>query len=151
MIWLRGVTGAETVVNVHHGHAAGATVQHGEQRGDAAKARAVADARRHGDDRFGDESGDDARQRAFHAGDGDDDVRLLKRFHPREHPVQAGHADVVDALHAVAHDFGGDGGFLGHRQIARAGADDGDETGALGQRFFLDGHAAGEADDGRRA
>ena len=72
-------------------------------------------------------------------------LRLLKRFHSREHPVQAGHADVVDALDAVAHDFGGDGGFLGHRQIARAGTDDGDEPGALGQRLFFDGHAAGEA------
>ncbi len=66
------------------------------------------------------------------------------RFHPREHPVQAGHADVVHAFHAVAHDFGGDGGFLGHRQIARAGADDGDEAGALAAWFFLDGHAAGD-------
>ena len=55
-----------------------------------------------------------------------------------------GHADVVNALDAVAHDFGGDGGFLGHRQIARAGANDGDEPGALRQRLFLDGHAAGE-------
>ncbi len=77
-------------------------------------------------------------------------IRALKQFQPREHPVQPGHADVVDALHAVAHDFGGDGGFFGHRQIAGAGADDGDETGALRQRFFSRWSRSGQADDGWR-
>ena len=56
--------------------------------------------------------------------------------------MQAGHADVADALDAVAHDFGGDGGFLGHGQIARAGADDGDGAGAFARGLFFDGDAA---------
>ena len=51
-----------------------AAVQHAEQRREAAEAGAVADAGRHGDDRHADQAGDDARQRAFHAGDDDDDA-----------------------------------------------------------------------------
>src|SRR5438309_2597969 len=57
-----GVAGAEAVINVHHSHAAAATVQHTEQRGQPAEARSVADARGHGDHRSGDESGHHARQ-----------------------------------------------------------------------------------------
>jgi len=79
-----GVTRAETVVNVHHGHTTAATVQHAEQRRDAAEARAVADARRHGNDRFGNQTGDDARQRAFHAGDDDEHVRTPDVFRFRQ-------------------------------------------------------------------
>jgi len=77
------------------------------------------------------------------AGDGDDDIRALEPVELGERAMQSGDADVMRAFDAVAHDFGGDGGFLGHRQIARAGADHGDEAGALRQRFFLDGHATG--------
>src|ERR687887_36890 len=58
---------AETVVDIDDRHARGAAVQHAEQGGDAAEARAVADARRHGDHRYADEAGDDAWQRPFHA------------------------------------------------------------------------------------
>ena len=55
-------------------------------------------------------------------------------------PVHAGHAHVGDSLHAIAHDLGGDGGLLGDRQVAGAGADHGDGAGPLGQGLALDGH-----------
>ena len=44
------------------------------KRREAAEARAIADARRHGHDRHVDEAADYARQRALHAGDDDDDA-----------------------------------------------------------------------------
>jgi hypothetical protein len=40
--------------------------------------------------------------------------------------LDAGHAHVVDALHGAAHELGGDGRLLGHRQVGGAGAEDGD-------------------------
>ena len=66
----------------------GAAVEHAEQRGDAAEAGAVADARRHGDDRHADQAGDDARQRAFHAGDDDDDARGVEPRALAEQPME---------------------------------------------------------------
>ena len=56
-------------------------------------------------------------------------------------PMQAGHADVVNALDPVAHDFRRHRRFLGHGQIAGAGANDRDGSGTFGQRFFFNGHA----------
>src|SRR5437879_10865252 len=64
-----GVARAEAVVNIHHGHAAAATVQHAKQRRKPGKAGSVADAGRHGDDRFGNQSGDQTRQRSYNASD----------------------------------------------------------------------------------
>jgi hypothetical protein len=61
--------GAETVVDIDDGDVGGATVEHAEERGDAAEAGAVADAGGDGNDRRGDEATDDAGQRAFHSSD----------------------------------------------------------------------------------
>ena len=52
-----------------------------------------------------------------------------------EQAMQAGDADIEDALDAVAHDFGGDGGFFGDRRIAGAGRDDDD--GALSRQIAV--------------
>ena len=41
-------------------------------------------------------------------------------------PMDAGYADVVNRVHFIAHYFGGDLGFFGHRDVAGAGADYGD-------------------------
>ena len=62
----------------------------------------------------------------------------------RQQPVQTGNAGVADPLDPVAHDFGGHGRFLGHRQVTRAGANDGDGAGPFRQRPFLDGHTTGD-------
>ena len=40
--------------------------------------------------------------------------------------MNAGYADVVKMLDVVAHDFGGDDGFLRHRNVAGPGGNDGD-------------------------
>ncbi len=63
---------AEAVVDVDHADAAGAGVEHREQRRDPAEVGAVADTRGDRDDRDIDEPGDQGRQRALHAGDRDD-------------------------------------------------------------------------------
>ena len=47
---------------------------------------------------------------------------------PRRQAVRPGHADVVDHRHAHAHPIERFAGFLGHRQVARAGRDDGDPS-----------------------
>ena len=48
-----------------------------------------------------------------------------------QEPVQSSHAHVGNALDPVAHDIGGHGRLLGHRQITGAGANDGDGSGTL--------------------
>src|SRR5579863_4617073 len=103
---------------------------------------AIADAGGNGDDGLGNEAGDDAGQRAFHAGNDDDDICALDNFEFAENTVQAGDADVTDALDTVAHDFGGHGGFLGDGQIAGAGADNGNRAGTFARGRFFDGDAA---------
>jgi len=95
--------------------AAAATVEHAEQCGEAAEARAVADAGRHGDDRrltspataLG--SAPSMRRRR----------RDMAGLHARalgEQPVNAGHPDIVDALDAIAEDLERERGFLGDRR-----------------------------------
>ena len=49
-----------------------------------------------------------------------------------EHAMNAGDADVVQPLDAVAHQVGGDGRLLGDRQVGRAGG--GDDDGAPSRR-----------------
>ena len=53
-----------------------------------------------------------------------------------QQPVQAGDADVVEAVDVVAHDLGRDRRFLGHRQVRSPGRADEDHALAA-----LDGHA----------
>ena len=62
---------------------------------------------------------------------------MLDEFQPPEQTMQPGDADIMNALHVVAHDFGGDGGFFGDRQVACAGADDGDKPGRLRAGFSM--------------
>ena len=65
---------AVAVVDVDHGDAGRAGVEHREQRGDPAEGGAVADAGRHRDERHADQAADHGRQRALHAGDDDQAV-----------------------------------------------------------------------------
>ena len=94
-----------------------------------AEGRAVADAGGHGDDGRGDESADDAGQCAFHAGADDGHFAALQRFVMGEQAMQAGDADIEEALDGRAEEFGSDGGFFGDREIAGAGAENGHGTG----------------------
>ena len=54
-----------------------------------------------------DQARDDARQRAFHPGDDDDDARRFQAAALAEQAMQSGDADVVQPLDVVAHEFGG--------------------------------------------
>ena len=72
------MTAIEAGVDVHDDHVRGTTVEHAQQRGQAVKMGAVADARRHGDHRAIDQPADHAGQGAFHAGDDDQQ----RRHHP---------------------------------------------------------------------
>jgi len=56
--------------------------------------------------------------------------------------VDAGNADIVILLHAVAHDVGGDDGFFGDRDVGGAGAEHGDGAGTFRQRLADDGDGA---------
>ena len=78
------VGGTKAVVDIDDRDAAGAGIEHGEQCCHAAKACTVAHARGNGDDRTAHQAADDARQGAFHAGDGDDHLRLSKLLGMRE-------------------------------------------------------------------
>src|SRR5919202_163284 len=69
---------AEAVVYVDDRDVRGAGVEHAQKRRDAAERRAVADARRHGDDGRGDEYADDRGERALHAGRDDDDAETAQ-------------------------------------------------------------------------
>ena len=87
----------------------------------SAKTCAVANAGGNGDDRTAHQTADNARQRALHAGDGDDHLRLGKFLGMREQAVQAGDTHVVEAVDLVAIELGRQRGFLGDGQVARAG------------------------------
>ena len=137
-----GVTGAETIVDVDDGDAAGAGIKHRQQRGDAAETGTITDARRHSNDRFIHESADNTRQRAFHTGNDDEDIGGQQFFVERKKAVDAGNADIVVFLNMVAHDFSGHDGFLGNRDIGRAGAKDGNHPSAFGLRLEGDGDGA---------
>ena len=104
------------------------------------KAGAVSHAGGHGDHRAGDQTADDAGQRAFHAGADHHHARLGQPLAIAHQAVNAGDSDIVDGVHFVAHQFGGDLGFLGHRDIAGAGADHGDPA------LAVHGAVAPEAD-----
>ena len=89
------------------------------------KRRAVANARRHGDDRAVDQSADDAGKRALHPGDGDDGARTHQLVQTGEQTVQPGHADVIQPHDAVSEHLGCERCLLGDGNVARtAGRDD---------------------------
>ena len=97
MIDLGGdVARAKAVVDVDDGDAAGAGVEHREQRGEPAEVRAVADGGRHRDDRPVHEPAHDRGQRALHARDDHQRIGAHERFRAGEQAVQARHARVAN-------------------------------------------------------
>ena len=126
------IGGAKAVVDIDDRDAAGAGVEHGEQRGHATKVRAVAHAGGNGDDRATHQAADDACQGAFHAGDGDDHLRLGKFLSMSEQAVQAGDTYVVEAIDFVAVELGRQCRLFGDGQVARTGAGDDDASVAGG-------------------
>ena len=92
----------------------------------------ITDAGGNGDEWFGDEPRDHTGQGSFHSRGHDDDVRFLDDFQFLEQSMQSRHTHVGDSFHAIAHDFGGNGGFLCDWQIAGAGTHDCYVTAGLG-------------------
>ena len=111
---------------------------------------AVADARGHRDDRHVDEPADDARQRAFHSGDDDDDARGGQPGVLVEQPMQTGDADVVEPIDRIAHDFGGNGRFFGDRQVGGAGGGNEDRPAAARRVLKIERDTAAPARDTQR-
>ena len=58
--------------------------------------------------------------------------------------VNAGDSDIVDGVHVIAHQFGGDLGFFRDRNIAGAGADHGDPALAVHGTVAPEADGAGE-------
>ena len=142
-----GHAGAVPVVDVDHGDAGGAGVEHAQQGGQAAEGGAVPDAGGDRDERRPGEATDDRGQGALHAGDDDEAVDLVEPVAHGHEAVQAGHADVadLDGLGAVAGD--GERHLGGDRGVGGAGADDPDPAARDGQR--AEGGRAGGLVDGR--
>src|ERR1017187_2507108 len=134
------VAGAEAVVDVHHRDVRGATVEHAEQGGEAVETGAIADAGGDGDHRAGNHAAHHAGKRTLHAGADHDDAGFGEAFAVAHEAVDAGHADIVDGVDFIAHQFRGDPGFLGDRHIAGAGANHGDAA------FAVNGAVAPETD-----
>ena len=44
--------GAEAIIDIHHRYTGGARIEHAQERGQTVKTRSIADAGRHGNDRF---------------------------------------------------------------------------------------------------
>ena len=126
--------GAEPVVDVDHRHARRAGVQHGQQRSQPAEAGAVAHAGRHGYHGTCHQPAEHAGERALHPGSRDDDLRLAQHVQPVHQPVDAGHADVIHALYAVAKKLQRERGLFSHRNVAGAGRDHRDEGRVRGAR-----------------
>jgi hypothetical protein len=108
---------AKTVVDIHNRDPRRAAVQHAQERGESAEARSITHAGRHGDDGYFHEPSDDTWQRALHAGDDDDGSRSSQASLLAEQSVDAGHADVKQAIHWVTHHLRRDTGFLRNGQI----------------------------------
>src|SRR6266571_3983948 len=87
--------GAEAVVDVDNGDVGDATVEHAKERGNPAETGAIAHTRGHSDYRHGDETANDAGQRAFHTGHANDDTGLHQFFAMFEQPVNPCNANVV--------------------------------------------------------
>ena len=132
------IPGAEAVVYVHDRNSARTRVQHGQKRCYATEARSVPDARGHGNDRAGRHTAHDARKRALHAGDRDDDVRFGNIARMGKQPVNARHTDVVEPFHLVTEHLRRQRRFLGGVQVARAGGSDHDRAVAVGRRLAAD-------------
>ena len=82
------------------------------------------------------EPADDARQRPFHARDDHHHARRRKARMFAEQPVDAGNADVEEAIDRISHHLRRHACFFGHRQVRRARGGD-ENRAAAGQDIPL--------------
>lgn len=122
------VAGFEAGVDVDDTNIGGAGVEHSKERGDAAKAGAIADAGGDGDDGTGDMSADDAGERSFHTGDHDNGVGFSNAVEFSEQPLWTGDADIDDQIGVRPHPIRRFANFLGNRQVTGSGGNDGHDA-----------------------
>ena len=125
---------AVAVVDVDHGHAGSARVEHGQEGGEATERGAVADAGGHRHERYAGEPADDRGQRPLHARDHDQAVGLGEPVTDAEQSVESGDPDVGDLDDAGAMNPGGERGLGGDGGVRRAGRDDGHGPGRVWDR-----------------
>ena len=58
--------------------------------------------------------------------------------------MDAGHADIVEMLDRIAHQFRGDDSLFGDWNVAGSGGDDRDDTFAVSRWVFLKDNGAGQ-------
>jgi hypothetical protein len=121
-----GIGSAEAVVDPDHRDPWRTRGQHRQQRGHALERRAVPRRGWNGDDRCGDESGQDRHQRRLHAGHGDHEVGGAQLRQHAGQPVQPGHAHVEPDLGDVPERGEGEATLLDHRPVRRPAGDDQD-------------------------
>jgi len=68
----------------------------------------------------------------------------VELFKATQQTVHTRYADIGNALDVIAHDFRGDRGFFGNRQIARAGTGDNDRASAPFGVTFLNRDTSGQ-------
>src|SRR5207249_6639522 len=112
---------AETVVDVDDGNVGSAGIEHAEERRHAAETGAVADAGGNGNDWYGHEPRDDTGQGAFQSGHTNNHARLGQFLAVLEEAMNAGDANIVEMLGAVARHARGEERFLGHGNDAGPG------------------------------
>ena len=136
---------AEAVVDVDDGDVGGAGIEHAEERGYAAEARAVADAGWHGNHRRGDETANDAGKGAFHSRNANDDTGLRElAFAVLEQAMNPGDTDVVELIDTVAHHVRREKRFFRDGNVAGARRDNEDHAFSGGFAAAFDGDDAGE-------
>ena len=96
------VARAEAVVDIHHRQAAGAGVEHRQQRRHTAEGRTVPHTGGNGDHRAVGKPAHHAGESALHPGDGDDHAGAHNVLQMGEQTVDARYAHIIDALHLVA-------------------------------------------------
>ena len=117
------ISRTKTIVDIDDTHVGRAGIEHAEKGGETTEGCSVADAGGHGDDRSGDETANDRRQRAFHAGAYDEDTGFLKMCALSQQTMQACDAHVSNELYGITHELSSDASFFRDGQIAGTGAD----------------------------
>lgn len=109
--------GAEAIVDIDDGDSGAAGVEHAEESGYAAEAGAVTNARGDGDNGLVDEARDHAGEGALHACGDDEDAGGAEEGGVGQEAVEAGDADIIEAIDGKTEATHGDRGLLGHGEV----------------------------------
>lgn len=99
---VNGVGGTKTVVDIDHGNARGAGVEHAKESGNSLEVGAIANRGRNGNEGGTNESTENAREGCLHAGDNEEGVVLAQSIKMLKGAMEAGDANVIKAGRAVS-------------------------------------------------